>query len=555
MIKYRIGIDFDNTIACYDQVFPVIAQELGFIAKTGDFTKAQVKKEILSTVDGDLNWQKLQGQIYGKYMNKAAFFPGFVEFLYLAKIRGHEVFVVSHKSPYGHFDEAKISLPEEAGKWLYANELVDANAWVLARKDIFFEPTRELKIDRIRELRCTHFIDDLQEVLDEAAFPADIIKYLFDPQKASVEESRNRKAGSWRSLLTEILGEWSEEEIAIASSAVFKTINVESAELKKGRGNSRIYQLSMSDKSKGALKIYPDRQLDDRSRLETEFSACNMLALLNFPVMRAIERNENMNWAVYSWIEGKPNSNVDEHFVNESVAFVKHLKKISGRKGGNVSFNNASEACLNGRDIFRQIEKRLARLKQIESVELTAFLTEEFIPLLESVNAYSQREESSDLFEVLLPADKYILSPSDFGAHNAIVDQEGKTTFIDFEYFGWDDPVKLVSDFYWHPGMVIPQELRQRWIALSKEIFYDDPSFERRLNTFLPLFGLRWCLILLNEFFPNMITQRMRADHTKDAFSNVQVIQAEQLKKAKKIISNIKSQHSVWTQNQNILEG
>ena len=38
------------------------------------------------------------------------------------------------------------------------------------------------------------------------------------------------------------------------------------------------------------------------------------------------------------------------------------------------------------------------------------------------------------------------LSPSDFGLHNALRGQDGQLRFVDFEYFGWDDPVKLVSD-------------------------------------------------------------------------------------------------------------
>ena len=40
-----------------------------------------------------------------------------------------------------------------------------------------------------------------------------------------------------------------------------------------------------------------------------------------------------------------------------------------------------------------------------------------------------------------------ILSPSDFGFHN-IVKNKKKLYFLDFEYSGFDDPLKLLSDFY-----------------------------------------------------------------------------------------------------------
>ena len=45
---------------------------------------------------------------------------------------------------------------------------------------VFFEGTRDAKIERIRTLGCTHFIDDLEEVFLEASFPPDVEKFLFD---------------------------------------------------------------------------------------------------------------------------------------------------------------------------------------------------------------------------------------------------------------------------------------------------------------------------------------------------------------------------------------
>ena len=48
--------------------------------------------------------------------------------------------------------------------------------------------------------------------------------------------------------------------------------------------------------------------------------------------------------------------------------------------------------------------------------------------------------------EPILGLDK-CLSPSDFGFHNVIVEKDKILRFIDFEYAGWDDPAKMVSDF------------------------------------------------------------------------------------------------------------
>ena len=40
------------------------------------------------------------------------------------------------------------------------------------------------------------------------------------------------------------------------------------------------------------------------------------------------------------------------------------------------------------------------------------------------------------------------LSPSDFGFHNALRTPAGTMVFLDFEYFGWDDPAKTGFGFF-----------------------------------------------------------------------------------------------------------
>jgi len=181
MVKFRIGVDFDNTIACYDNVFTNVAYEMGLILESAFFTKDEVKRIIHLGNLGDTNWQKLQGQVYGKFMYLASVFPGFTEFLKLAKLKGHEVFIVSHKSLYGHFDEKKIPLRDEAMRWLIENKFVGNDLLMIPKENVFFEATRQEKIDRIKSISFTHFIDDLQEVFDEELFPDSVSKYLFDP--------------------------------------------------------------------------------------------------------------------------------------------------------------------------------------------------------------------------------------------------------------------------------------------------------------------------------------------------------------------------------------
>jgi hypothetical protein len=114
----------------------------------------------------------------------------------------------------------------------------------------------------------------------------------------------------------------------------------------------------------------------------------------------------------------------------------------------------------------------------------------------------------------------------------------GRVIFIDFEYFGWDDPVKLVCDFYWHPGMKLSSDLRQLWLHISHDIFQNDLDFPTRLRAYLPLLGLRWCLIILNEFLKSEMARRLHANPNQVTTYSTVCIQ--QLNKSKALLEEIK---------------
>ena len=65
-----------------------------------------------------------------------------------------------------------------------------------------------------------------------------------------------------------------------------------------------------------------------------------------------------------------------------------------------------------------------------------------------------------------------ILSHSDFGFHNSIKTSKDKVIFLDFEYFGKDDPVKLVADFLLHPGMSLSNSQKKFWLNKVVLFFY-----------------------------------------------------------------------------------
>ena len=148
--------------------------------------------------------------------------------------------------------------------------------------------------------------------------------------------------------------------------------------------------------------------------------------------------------------------------------------------------------------LFSQIENRLQQLELVGNEQLKQFLNTIFKPLYLDVKKWSQEQWQDDNLLEELPKYKQTLSPSDFGFQNMLV-AGGKLQFLDFEYSGWDDPAKLISDFACHPEYpVIWEQARRFGERVSERIRM--PEVFKRAETLLPLYRLKWCCILLNEF-------------------------------------------------------
>ncbi len=131
---------------------------------------------------------------------------------------------------------------------------------------------------------------------------------------------------------------------------------------------------------------------------------------------------------------------------------------------------------------------------------LQDFLNTTFKPLWDEVHNWSEQYWPKRNLVNDLPKTMQVFSPSDFGFHNALLKNDGEICFLDFEYFGRDDPVKLMADFIWHPGMNLDFSHKANWLKETFRIFGKDPDLYSRFRAAWPLYGLRWSLILLNEF-------------------------------------------------------
>lgn len=180
MSGLHIGIDIDNTIIDYDSVFGPVGEEIGLLPPGhGLRGKVDVKSFLLARSNDEADWMRLQGQVYGRYIGRAALYDGVADFLRMARRGGARVSLVSHKTRYGHFDAGRVDLWDAALLWLEARGFFADNGFGPERADVHFLETREAKIATIARIGCGVFIDDLPEVLRHDAFPANVRRIWF----------------------------------------------------------------------------------------------------------------------------------------------------------------------------------------------------------------------------------------------------------------------------------------------------------------------------------------------------------------------------------------
>lgn len=311
-----------------------------------------------------------------------------------------------------------------------------------------------------------------------------------------------------------------------------------------GGRNSRVYRLADAASGQYAVKVYFRHGADGRDRLGIEYTSLSFLWEHGFRcVPRPIAVDRDYGCAVYEYIEGmriaSPEMTADD--VAAAVRFLNDLKRLSGERES-LQLPPASEACFSGRAVSENVGQRLLRLHGAASSHalLCAFLDREFVPLRDEIVRWAQgRFRTYDLsWEDEIPLAARTLSPSDFGFHNALRRDRADIVFLDFEYFGWDDPAKMIADFLLHPAMDMSVSLKRQFMAGVLTVHH--ASFHQRIECLYPLFGLKWCLILLNEFLPEHLERRGFANGHKLDRND---LQSQQLAKARAMLDRLKREY------------
>lgn len=197
----KLGVDLDNTLISYEELFQRVAEEQGLLttvqASTGaPHGKTGIRQAVKSLPSGEFQWEKLQGLVYGTRIEEAQLIPGVRSFFRECSKRQIPVYIVSHKTKAAHHDDSGVDLHQAAMDWMSANEFFSHRGMGMTQEQVFFEETRAGKLRRIQALRCTHFVDDLEEVFSDDGFPGGVIKILYHP------------AANYTSPVADMAGDW-----------------------------------------------------------------------------------------------------------------------------------------------------------------------------------------------------------------------------------------------------------------------------------------------------------------------------------------------------------
>jgi phosphotransferase family enzyme len=302
-------------------------------------------------------------------------------------------------------------------------------------------------------------------------------------------------------------------------------------------GNNRVYQL-VGDGQRALLKFYASPEVGRQDRLVQEYAALGFLSRLGFAeVARPLAVDRNRSCAVYEWIDGVAPGPAGEPDIDQMANFFGRLQEVRDREGADA-IGLASAGCFSLEMVADQVKDRLGRLAAATS---SGTAVAEFVAgslKLAADDAVRRLRAGCDkagiAFAERLRPEARALSPSDFGLHNALRRPDGRLAFVDFEYFGWDDPAKAIADVMLHPGMSLTEELGHRYRArVEQALQASDPMLSRRLDLYFPSMVVLWCLILLNEFLPERWTRRVLAGVSDER----EIAQARQLQKAQLLLA------------------
>lgn len=311
----------------------------------------------------------------------------------------------------------------------------------------------------------------------------------------------------------------------------------------EGGANNRIFRVVVGA-AETLLKVYFQHPDDPRDRLGAEFSFSRFAwgnGLRSLPRPLACDPQNHL--ALYEFLQGRqlrPHE-ITEVFVRQALNFYQELNRHK-RLPETGTLPKASEACFSIAEHLQCVERRLRNLRDVDessaiNCEAASFIKNEMAVAWRRI-VDDVRKGADELHLSLndeIPWHDRCLSPSDFGFHNAVVSSDDRLRFIDFEYAGWDDPAKMVCDFFCQPAVPVSMDYYDFFVHTVVSSCSKPEIYLQRMALLFPAYQLKWCCILLNEFLAEGEERRRFARGDLDGEER----KSSQLKKARCALRNL----------------
>jgi hypothetical protein len=270
-----------------------------------------------------------------------------------------------------------------------------------------------------------------------------------------------------------------------------------------GGRNNRVFRVVFAAAPPVVLKWYHSDPNDLRDRLRAEWSFLTYASRLGIGnVPQPLAARPDAYTALYSFVPGSRTEIVTPALSRQAAEFA---IAINAKTAGEAPLDLASEACFSLADHLATIERRVARLDRLDDQfapvdEVRKFVTRRLSPAWRALRAEIEHVAAKERIPLNNPVETTVISPSDFGFHNALVDAHGRVAFVDFEYAGRDDPSKLICDYFCQPDRPVPNVLYAEFVALLAAGLQLPDGALWRARILSPAYRIKWICIMLNEF-------------------------------------------------------
>lgn len=283
-------------------------------------------------------------------------------------------------------------------------------------------------------------------------------------------------------------------------------------------GNNKLFKLITRNNKNYLLKIYGK---DKINRLDREFRAIKLLrdkGFDNVPIPHL--SNNELDYGLYSYEEGitkisKQLTRNDLRLMAEFMADIHNIRSQSDID----EFPPANLACFSLMDYVNNIEFRIEKF--VSYAESTSapqsvkelYLKESMVLEIYKLLNFLIGKVDKNILNKKLKKKAIRLSPVDFGSHNIIFKKGGKAIFVDFEYFGRDDPDRAVADFLMHDkSKDIKKEFKKYFEDIYLKRAETGQKRIKRLELVKKIVAIEWLAIYLYSMTPEKIEFRKFSD-------------------------------------------